>query len=358
MSPLKLVILGVLSGIPLLSLASEKATWTLEPVGGEGISIEQFTGAEQITPRLQAVARWAGWNGEHLQCESDSSRIRIATVRSEEGYTVALWNASDEKTEVALKGELPMGIYTVDRLVMSAKSQDVFIERRNGLPLVRRGSTQRTEWLNPHSGIILRFVERVQPADRSARALRQVIWQSGARGTAISRIAALMREASNHWYSARARLRQGATVQAARDIHRMLFLISGVKAVAANYSGLQEVSQRADTLIDALSELSSAMLSVTATVNHEEQGLNVRVVNAGAVTWKALRIAPEAVEHHEAIVLANVKPMEQARVLLKMAEQQAVPAVVLSVLFNGGYARIKVPCSPVKWSEPKEERAE
>lgn len=334
----------------------ERVKWSLQSAQVSLIPFYRFVGAEEPSDSLEAIARWARWDeGEKLVCESSNEQLRAVALQWERTWVLVLWNQSPQKVKVAMEGELPAGVYTTERLTLANGGQKVALERRNGLLQNGTGKkVQRTEWLQAGTGLILRFVERTQGVDKTLIALRRSIWQSKAPAGALPRCTALMREANNHWHQVRANLRQGNARMAVRGIHRMLFLTSGIRAVASRYAFLANVASEAESLIDSLSELSSALLNVVVEVSQGDKAVAVRVVNAGSEVWKALRIALEASAEGDTVVLANVKPMERAEASFQSPSEQIMPVVVVSVLFHNGYARLKVSCSGMESSEQKE----
>ncbi len=348
-------VLGLLCMSVVLAQAEEKITWSLQGVESPPVPFHQFLGTPEPSAATDAVARWVGWDdGGRLHCESSSHALRVAAVHLPRIWSLVLWNSSEQKVKVVIDGELPAGVYTTERLTLDGDGGITAIERRSGLRQDSAGRVQRVEWLNARSGLVLRFVERLQTVDEAMNALRRAVWQSEVPRGVLSRLAALMREADSHWYQARANLRRDNVSMSARGIHRMLFLASGMRVVSSKYAGAEEVTGHAELLIDALSELSSALLNIVIGVRREEQSLQVQVVNAGAQVWKALRLMPETAADSDAVVLANMKPMERAEASFRLSGEQQVPAVVASVLFNGGYARLRVSCGSVEAGKQEE----
>lgn len=335
-----------LRGMP--AQVEQKVVWSLQNTETPSVPFHQFMGRSEPSAVTDAAARRVGWgDGEWLSCESSSSLLRAAVLHLSRTWTLVLWNASEQKTRVAIEGELPAGVYTTERLTLASDGGVIAAERRNGLRQNSAGKMQRVEWLDAHSGLVLRFVERLQAINEAMDALRRSVWQSEVSQGVLSRLAVLMREADSHWYQARANLRKGNVPMSARGVHRMLFLASGMQVVSSKYAGAEAVTEQAEALIDSLSELSSALLNVVIGVRCEEQSLRVQVVNAGTQVWRALRLTPESASDSDAVVLANVKPMERAEASFRLSGAQQVPAVVASVLFNGGYARLRVSCGNV-----------
>ncbi|GIV15619.1 MAG: hypothetical protein KatS3mg022_1054 [Armatimonadota bacterium] len=333
----------------------QKVTWSLQSTKIPSTPFHQFIGESEPSAVTDTVARLVGWgDGECLCCESSSSSLRAAVLHLSRTWTLVLWNASEQKTKVVIEGELPAGVYTTERLTLASNGDIVDVERRNGLRQSSAGKMQRVEWLNARSGLVLRFVERVQVVDETMDALRRSVWQSKVSRGVLSRLAALMREADSHWYQARANLRKGNVPMSARGVHRMLFLASGMRVASSKYAGAEAAAEQAEALINALSELSSALLNIVISIRREEQSLQVQVVNAGTQVWKALRLSPESVSDSDAVVLANVKPMERAEASFRLSGMQGVPAVVSSVLFNGGYARLRVSLGSFEVGKEKE----
>ncbi len=338
---------------PMHGQSEERVSWSAQVADAPATPLHQFVGASEPSDTARALGAWVGWDdAEPLLCSSTSPSIRATAMRNGRTWMIALWNDSEAKTKVTLEGELPSGIYTVERLLLTESAGISTAERRNGLVQRTNGRVQRTEWLEAHTGMLLRFSETTQTVDETRGALRRSIWQSRTSPGVLSRLAALTREMDSHWYQVRASIRRNDVQMAARGVHRMLFLVSGIRAVSSTYGGLADVSRYAERLIDVLSDMSSALLNVAVMVRRTEQGLDVRVVNAGTQTWKALRLVPDMVKDEEAVVLANVKPMERTEVVFRLAENEPAPAVVVSLLLNGGYARVKVPVEP---AEEKEE---
>ncbi len=328
------------------ALAQEevKVVWSSQTVDAPSDPFYQLVGSSEPNTVMQAVARWAGWDdGERLDCTSTNESLRAVALRQSRRWTLVLWNGSDQKSRVVIEGYLPSGVYTVERLLMADGGGITLFERRNGFRQSTAGKVLRTEWLNPRSGMVLRFVERMQTAEEGLGALRQAIWRSRVSSGVLSRLAGLMREMDNHWYQVRASLRKSDMRMAARGVHRMLFLASGVRVVSSKYVGAEQVDTLAESLIDALSDLASAILNIVVTVRCEGGRFEARVTNAGAQVWKALRIAPN-VGTDEPVVLANMKPMERAEASFRLKEELPLATVNVSVLFNGGYARLKVGC--------------
>lgn len=337
-----------------LAQNEERVTWSPQSADAPSVPFHQFVGAGEPTPATHSIAQWAGWDaGERLVCTSTSDSLRVVVVHLPRTWTLALWNDAEQKTKVVIEGELPAGVYTVERLLLADGGEVVAVERRNGLHQRVAGKVSRTEWLAGRSGLVLRFVERTQTVEETLSQLRRSIWQSGVSPNVLSRLAALLREMDSHWYQVRASLRKNDVRLAARGVHRMLFLASGVRVASSKYAGSAQVAERAESLVDSLSELSSAILNVVVSVRCEGDRLSAQVTNAGTQIWDVLRLVPHA-GADEAMVLTDVKPMERAEASLKLTEQQSVPAVVLSVLLNGGYARLRVPYYPAE--ENKEER--
>ncbi len=324
----------------------ERVIWSLQRAESAVMPLHQLVGLAEPSDATRTLTEWAGWEqAEALTCSSSSPSLRAGMVRESRRWTLALWNDGDQKTKVTLEGELPAGVYAVERVLLASDGTVSAVGRRNGLVQRSGGTLKRTEWLEKQTGMLLRFIETTHAIDETTAALRRSIWQSRTSQGVLSRLAALMRETDSHWYQARARLRRNDVRMAARNVHRMLFLVSGVRAVSSTY-GLGEVARRAEQMIDALSNLSSALLNVVVTVKRSEQTLDVQVVNAGAQVWQALRLTPES-KDEEAVVLAKVRPMERAEVSFRISGAQPAPAVVLSLLFNGGTARVKVGIEPV-----------
>lgn len=339
----------------MFAQVEQKVTWSLQNTEIPPVPFHQFVGTPEPSAATDAVARWVGWDGgERLSCESSSDLVRAAVLHLPRTWTLVLWNASQQKTKVAIEGELPAGVYTTERMTLAGNGEVAAVERRNGLRQSGTGKMQRVEWLDARSGLVLRFVERLQTVDEAMDALRRSVWRSEVSRGVLSRLAALMREADSHWYQARANLRKGNVPMSARGVHRMLFLASGMRVVSSKYAGAEAVTEQAEALIDALSELSSALLNIVIGVRREEHSLQVQVVNAGTQLWKALRLTPESASDSDAVVLANVKPMERAEASFRLSGEQQVSAVVASVLFNGGYARLRVSCGSVEAGKEEE----
>ncbi|MCL6475765.1 MAG: hypothetical protein K6U75_12020 [Firmicutes bacterium] len=327
----------------------EKVKWYPQSAQTPLVPFHQFVGATEPAGDLAAVVRWAGWDdGETLLCDSSDEQLRAAALRQERTWTLALWNSSPQKLRVTIEGELPAGVYTVERLTLTRGGEIVAFERRNGLLQYGAGrKVQRTEWLQADTGLVLRFAERRQQIDKTLVGLRRSIWQSKAPAGVLSRLASLMREVDNHWRQSMARLRGGNVRMTARGVHRMLFLVSGIRAVASQQAALKEVADEADAAIDALSELSSALLNVAVGVSWDDKAVKVTVINAGSELWKALRFALEDSAEGDTVVLANVRPMERAEASFQPPDGQTMPVVVVSVLFNNGYSRLRVSCRDV-----------
>jgi hypothetical protein len=346
MAPLavSLVVVGLmLSGAP--AHPQEQVTWYTHRAESEPVPLHQFVDASDPTPTLETIARWAGWDtGEPLHCDSSSDSLRVVALRLPRGWTLVLWNSSPQKIRVAIEGEMAAGVYTTERLTIASGGHVLAIERRNGVRLPRPSKVQRIEWLPPNCGLILHFVERVQQVDETLLALRRSVWQSRISAGTLSRLAALMRETNSHWYQVRANLRKGNVPMAARGVHRMLFLASGLQAAASRHATLQAVSEHAEQLIDALSELSAALLNVVVRLQVAEQTLKAEVANAGSQVWRAVRFTTGSAAEQEAIVLANMKPMERAEATFKWSNAETLPSMAVSVLFNNGYARLRVSC--------------
>ncbi|MER3472437.1 MAG: hypothetical protein C4335_00065 [Armatimonadota bacterium] len=337
----------------VIAQGEQKVTWCSQSTDAPVVPFHQFVGAPEPTATTQSVARWAGWEiGERLSCTSTRDSLHAVMWHLPRVWTLALWNDADEKTKVVLVGDLPAGVYTVERLLLAENSRIIAIERRNGLCLSVGARINRIEWLGGHSGMILRFVERTQAAEGSLSALRRSVWQSKVPQGVLSRLSALLRETDSHWYQVRASLRRGDVRLAARGVHRMLFLASGMRVASSKYAGAEQVAAQAEKVIDALSELSSALMNIVASLRCDHERLAVEVVNAGTQVWTALRLVPEA-GAEEAVVLAHVKPMEHAEASFRWTGEPSASAVTLSLLFNGGYARLKVSCSPAE--DEKEE---
>lgn len=333
----------------------ERVTWSLQSADVPLVPFYRFVGAGEPTPTTRSVAQWTGWDvGERLVCTSTNDSVRVAGVHLPRTWALALWNDGEQKAKVVLEGELPAGVYTVERLLLANGGEITAVERRNGLHQRVAGRVSRTEWLAGRSGLVLRFVERTQAVEETLSQIRRSIWQSKVSPGVLSRLAALLREMDSHWYQVRASLRKNDVRLAARGVHRMLFLASGVRVASSKYTGSVQVAERAESLIDTLSELSSAILNVVVSVRCEGDRLSAQVTNAGTQIWNVLRLVPDA-GADEAVVLTNVKPMERAEASLKLTEQQSVLAVTLSVLFNGGYARLRVLYYPAEAN--KEERS-
>lgn len=340
----------------VLAQAEEKVTWSAQEVETPPVAFHRFVGRTDPSAETDAVARWIGWDeGKRLNGESSSDLLHVAVLHPPRTWTLVLWNDSDQKTKVTIEGELPAGVYTTERLMLASGGEIVGIERRNGLLQRINGRVRRLEWLDAHSGLVLRFVERLQTVDETLHALRRSVWQSKVSRGVLSRLAALLREADSHWYQARASLRKGNVSMGARGIHRMLFLSSGIQVVSSKYVGLEEVTKQAEFLIDSLSELSSALLNIVIGAKYRGQQLGIQVVNAGAQVWKALRLVPEATDD-VAVVLAEIKPMERAEASFRVPEGQPAPDIVVSVLFNGGYARLKLSCGITMPGRREEQR--
>lgn len=318
--------------------------------------LHEFVGATEPTATTRAIARWAGWeDGERLVCTSTDGTLRAVMLRTGRTWTLALWNDGEQKAKVTIQGSLPSGVYTTVRLVVSSNAEIGAIERRNGLRPDSKGRVSRVEWIEARSGLFLRFVERTRAVDDALNASRRSIWQSRVSRGVRSRLATLLRETHNHWYQVRASLRKNDLRMAARGVHRMLFLASGTRAVASGYTGLEEVSRQAEDLIDALSELSSALLNIVVSTRYTEQKVEVQVINAGAQVWKAVRFAPSTASE-EAVVLANVKPMERAEASFMRTGEKPVSLLTVSVLFNGGTARLKMACILTEAEDDTEEQ--
>lgn len=332
----------------ILAQGEQKVTWSLQNASTSSVPFHQFIGAPEPTAITRSVARWAGWeSGERLACISSSEPLRAEMWHLPRMWVLVLWSEADEKTKVVLTGELPPGVYTVERLLLAEHGKITAIERRNGLRLSAGDRVSRTEWLGGRSGLILRFVERTQTAEEALSALRRSVWQSRVPRGVLSRLSALLREAESHWSQVRASLRRGDEHMAACGVHEMLFLASVVRVASSKYAGSEEATERAETLIDALSELSAAVLNVVTTLRYDNDKLAVQVVNGGTQVWRALRLAPEE-GTEEAVVLANMKPMERAEASFRWMGALPAPAVTLSVLFNGGYARLKISGIPAE----------
>jgi hypothetical protein len=267
---------------------------------------------------------------------------------------VALWNHSDRKVKVLVGGDLPTGVYTTEKLTLESGGAIAAVERRSGVQLPSSGNVRRTEWLHANSGLILRFVERTEDVNTALGALRRSVWRSNVSRGVLSRLASLMREIDSHWYQVRANLRKGNLQMSARGVHRMLFLVSGMRATASKYSGAEEVVGHAEQLVDALSELSCALLNITVSVRREGEGIGVQVVNGGANTWTALRLAMGSADTNT-VVLANVRPMERAETAFRLPDGETSPEVVVSVLFNNGYARVRVRAAGLLVKEQRRE---
>ncbi|GIV18502.1 MAG: hypothetical protein KatS3mg023_0253 [Armatimonadota bacterium] len=334
----------------------EKVTWSLQSTQVSLVPFHQFVGATEPADVLNAIARWAGWDeGENLVCESSHDQLCAVALQWKRTWTLALWNHLPQKVQVTIEGELPAGVYTTERLTLASGGEIVAVERRNGLLQSGRSKrVQRIEWLPANTGLVLRFVERTQRIDQTLFALRKSIWQSRAPAGVLSRCTSLLREADSHWHQVRASLRKGNVRMGARGVHRMLFLTSGIRAVASQYAVLKEVTGEAEALIDSLSELSSALLNVVVEVSQSEQAVRVKVVNAGHEVWKALRLALEPSSEADTVVLANIRPMERAEVSFQPSKEQTMPVVVVSVLFHNGYTRLKVSCGSMDSDAQKE----
>ncbi len=357
---MKLLAASILLSVGCLHIAwaqaEERVRWYLQSAQVPPVPLRQLVGVTEPAGTLGDVARWAGWDdGENLVCESSSEQLRAVALRQERTWTLALWNSSPRKLKVTIEGELPAGVYTAERLTLTSGGEIIALERRSGLLQYAAGrKVQRTEWLHAGTGLVLRFAERTQQIDKTLIGLRRSIWQSKAPPGALSRLASLMREADSHWRQVRANLRRGNTRMTTRGVHRMLFLISGIRAVASQYAALKDVTDEADLLVDALSELSSALLNVVVGVSWDDKAVKVTVINAGSELWKALRFALEDSAEADTVVLANVRPMERAEASFHLPDGQTVPVVMVSVLFNNGYARLKVSCSGVGSGEKEE----
>jgi len=356
----KFLAASVLLSVGCLHIAwaqvEEKVKWYLQSAQAPLDPFHQFLGATEPVGDLASVARWAGWDdAENLVCESSSEQLRAVALRQGRTWTLALWNRSPQKLSVAIEGELPAGVYTIERLTLNGGGKIVAVERRNGLRQhASDRKVQRTEWLQADTGLVLRFAERSQQMDKTLVGLRRSIWQSKAPAGVLSRLASLMREVDNHWRQSMARLRAGNVRMTARGLHRMLFLVSGIRAVASQYAALKDVTDEADAAIDALSELSSALLNVVVGVSWDDKAVKVTVINAGSELWKALRFALEGTAEGDTVVLANVRPLERAEASFQPPDGQTMPVVVVSVLFNNGYSRLKVTCSGVGSGEKEE----
>ena len=357
---MKLLAASILLSVGCLHIAwaqaQEKVRWYFQSAQTPLVPFHQFVGAAEPVGDLASVARWTGWDdAENLVCESSNEQLRAVALRQERTWTLALWNSSPQKLRVAIEGELPAGVYTTERLTLTSGGKIVTLERRNGLlQHTADRKVQRTEWLQPGAGLVLRFSERSQQIDKTLVGLRRSIWQSKAPAGMLSRLASLMREADSHWRQVRANLRRGNVRMMARGVHRMLFLVSGIRAVASQRAALKEVTDEAESLIDGLSELSSALLNVVVTVSWDEQAANVTVINAGSELWKALRFALEDAAAGDTVVLANVRPLERAEASFQPPDGQTMPVVVVSVLFNNGYSRLRVSCRGVESGEEEE----
>ncbi|MCS6950512.1 MAG: hypothetical protein RMM06_04260 [Armatimonadota bacterium] len=350
--------ISVLTSLLLASLALAQdevvVTWSLQPAVSSPPPFYQFIGDETSSEMSDLVARWLQWDeGESLRTESSHEMLRVAVWRWPRAWTLVLWNGAPQKAKVTIRGELPAGVYTVERLRLGPGAMPLALERRNGLQQRAAGGIQRTEWLDGHSGLALRFVERGQVVGETLSALRQSIWRSEVSRGVLSRLAALLREAGSHWYQVRASLRRGDQRMSARGVHRMLFLVSGMRAASSKYPGAEQVTAQAEQLLDALSELSSAVLSPVICVQQQGRSLRVQVVNAGGQVWRALRLtAPQS----DAVVLANMKPMERAETTFTLPTEEEEVTIVASILFNGGYSRLKMTSLPTKPAAQKEEQ--
>jgi hypothetical protein len=336
--------------------AEEKVKWYPQNAQAPLDPFHQFVGATEPVGDIASVARWAGWDdGENLVCESSSEQLRAVALRQGRTWTLALWNRSPQKLKVTIEGELPAGVYTTERLTLTSGGEIIALERRSGLlQYGARRNIQRTEWLQAGTGLVLRFAERTQQIDKTLFGLRRSIWQSKAPAGVLSRLASLMRESDNHWRQVLANLRGGNVRMTARGVHRMLFLISGIKAVASQYAALKDATDEAESLIDALSELSSALLNVVVDVSWDDKAVKVIVINAGSELWTALRFALEDAAEGDTVVLANVRPMERAEASFHLPDGQTMPVVMVSVLFNNGYSRLKVSCHSARSGEKEE----
>lgn len=330
-----------------VAMAQERVTvtWSSTASDVSPPSLSQLVGVEP-TP-FENLERWLGWQeAQAVPCESNSPLLKASVAFSGGSVLVALWNGSEQKVAVTLQAPMRPGIYTTERVTFTTSSQILAIERRNGLILLQGGQVQQTHWLAAQSGLIIRFVERLRPLEEALRALRRSVWQGNASQGARSRLASLMREADSHWYQARASLRRGSVMMSVRNIHRMLFLVSGLRVVSSKYAETAAASLYAEQVIDALSELSSALLNCVVRVSPVGKRLEVQVANGGTQVWRALRLTVEPAT--DAIVVANLRPMERTEATVDV-EEGSWPRVQLSILYNGGYARLRV--TPISGEE-------
>lgn len=349
------VLIWLFCSAALLAQEEVVVTWTPHPDTSPPLSFVQFIGLETPAETANPVAQWAGWDaGERLRTESNRETLRAMMWRQPRSWTLVLWNGSTQKVAVTIQGELPAGVYTVERLLLGRGGTPIALERRNGLLQRASGQVRRAEWIGAESGMVLRWVERGQAVDETLSALRRSIWGSEVSRGVLSRLTALWRETGSHWYQVRANLRRGDLRISARGIHRMLFLASGMRAASSKYPGAEQVTAQAEQLIDALSELSSALLNLVIRVEQEGRQVKVQIVNAGAQVWKALRLSSPALAADADVVLAEVKPLERAEALFSLPEGSTGAVVVASILFNGGYSRLRValiPSEPVQREE-------
>lgn len=330
-----------------VAMAQERVTVTWNSTASDVSppSLSQLVGVESTL--FESLERWLGWQeAQAVPCESSDPSLKASVALWGGGVLVALWNSSEQKVAVTLQAPMQPGIYTTELVKFTASAQILTIERRNGLTLLRGGQVQQTHWLAAQSGLIVRFVERLRPLEEVLRVLRRSVWQGNASRGARSRLASLMRETDSHWYQARASLRRGSVTMSLRNVHRMLFLVSGLRVVASKYAETATASLYAEQVIDALSELSSALLNCVVRVSPSGKHLDVQVANGGSQVWRVLRLSVEPAL--DAIVIANLRPMERAEATLSI-ETGTWPRVQLSILYNGGYARLRV--SPIAEEE-------
>jgi len=274
----------------------------LEPGGAEdvatacGIEAEAATRWRAVTPR----------RGPQLRVTGGSATVKAYAARCEDGFVVALANHGDGKATVRLSFAASPGVYTFEKLTLDTRTADTALrfERLQG---VRVGADRRSwklAWLAPHSGDVLRVVNRSAQVERSYRDLRRsisAIASSNARQ--YRRLMPALRECEGHIAAISA---HGADrAELARHAHRALLELALVQAFARNAgSGLaprgpqtESVASRTETFEAALTELSAAALGLVANVNVEAapEGTvrqSIEVANNGIAAISVVKVWP------------------------------------------------------------------
>lgn len=228
--------------------------------------IYDVTGLPRTTPAGRRFwSEWTGGQTVRVAAGADSDTVHVYARRGDSVTLLWVVNAASDKVDYKLHLRMPRGIYTVERQLFSAGSQEpvATYERLHSVQHARMGDLERPGYLRAGEGAVYRFENQIASATLSSSNAQAAL--SALPGSVAPGALPPLREAREHLAAIRPGEAAAVRTDAARHAHRALMGVSVVQSLMMNARSDRKLAPaRADEITLELAALERALTEISA----------------------------------------------------------------------------------------------